>query len=241
MLEIVREIAADHGLSVEDSRLAVERAAGRVLQSVLRIDAYARFNDDSLSFYRFCPDRGEVPIRADHIRKKVVRRLRHEIGRLLASEEVAQDWSGVQWLVGSIVNGKIRGISPAGLLVTVALPSGEKFTALCPGHQLSVKDRPKYGAKWKFYVSRVSIKPGNPSRVEMVLSRTSKEFVVALLRERILFFQDELPRIRAVKRIPGNFTMIESSEQLDRTVVGLLAQELGEKIVFLGVRRGSRG
>jgi transcription antitermination factor NusA-like protein len=94
-----------------------------------------------------------------------------------------------------------------------------------------------YGHKWKWYCSRVSIKQVTPPRVEISLSRSSKEFVAGLLRDKVALVKEEVPVICATRRIPGQFTEIVTQSFIPHIALQAVANELGEKIIFRKERR----
>lgn len=231
MHRLIADIGKSHNLSAEDAAALVEIAAGRALSGVMDIDAYCRFRDGGIQFCRFCPDRGEVEIDARDLTRKVERRLAHEIRKMLAAEDVVQDFQQASRLLHKVVIGKIRSFNARNVFVEVDV-EGKKVVAVCPVHGLAASDVPQYGKRQKWYVSAVAVQPGTPPRLSVRLSRTSKEFVVALLRERVGLVSDQCLDFTATRRIPGQFTELHASCFIPHFALQSVARELGERIIF---------
>ncbi|MDA8417147.1 MAG: hypothetical protein M0Z78_08865 [Betaproteobacteria bacterium] len=231
MQRLISEIAEAHGLNFDTACSLVERAASSSLTAVMNIDAYARFDGEKLGFYRFDVDRGEVEIRANNIHKRVARRLRYEIDRLISSESAANDVEQARRLLYRIVIGRIRSFTPEGVHATVDLPNGGTVTAYCPAYAMSPKDAPQYGRRLSWYVSKVIVRTGRPPRIEMLLSRTSKEFVAGLIRGKAEFVHADL-NFKVTKRVPGLFVKIEASSFIPPNIIQTVALDLGERILI---------
>ena len=231
MHRLIADIGKSHNLSAEDAAALVEIAAGRALSDVMGIDAYARFSDGGIQFCRFCPDRGEVEIDARSLSRKVERRLAHEIRKMLAAEDIVQDFRRASRLLHKVVVGKIRSFNAQNVFVELGIDS-KKVVAVCPARGLMSGDVPQYGKRLKWYVSAVAVQPGMPPRLSIRLSRTSKEFVVALLREKAGLVSDQCLDFAATRRIPGQFTELAASCFVPHFALQSVARELGERIIF---------
>lgn len=228
MKSIISEIACKWDLPADVVASLAEQSFGQVLSATLGVDAYATWNGDCLSLWRFCPDRGQVPIREAAIHKKVQRRLRHELDRLLAGEAAQKDLQGVRMVLHTVVPGKIRAFGEKGVVVDLMLRSGSCITAFCPAHSLGFGDVPRYGKTMQWYVSAINLRKGN--RIEVILSRRSKEYVAGLVRSNAEKYGEKLCRFRITKRIPGQYVEIEADEALPRSVMLAASAELPEHI-----------
>jgi len=228
MQSLISEIAESHGLDFDTVCSLIERAASSSLSSSMKIDAYAHFDGEKLGLYRFDPNRGEVEIRANSIRKRVARRLRYEIDSLISSETAANDVEQARRLLHHIVVGRIRSFTSAGVNVMVDLPNGGAILAYCPSHGMLPKDVPQYGRRLSWYVSKVHVRTGKPPRIEMILSRTSKEFVAGLIRGKAEF---DL-KFTVTKRVPGLYSKIEARSFVPPNIIQTVALDLGERILI---------
>lgn len=239
MQNIISEIAEGRNLPVEAVAELAERAFSQALTATLGVDAYAAWDDEQLQLWRFCPDRGQVPIREASIRKKVVRRIRYELDRLLAGEVVRDELAELRRSLHSVVPGKIRAFSEKGVVVDLTLPRGGSVTAFCPAHSLGTGDLPKYGRTMLWYISSVSLRSGN--RVEVILSRRSKEYVAGLVKLNAEKYGVDLGRFRVTKRIPGKYVEIEAEQVLPQSVMLAVKSDLPEHVKVKHLKGSKHG
>lgn len=229
MQQLISDIAVAHGLDFEHAHCLIERAASNALSAIMQVDGYACLSDKALRFYRFDPDRGEVEIHADDLHRRVIRRLRYEIEQLISSEVAAGDLLRARRLLHKLVDGRVRAFSSSGVHASLDIPGGGTVTAFCPAHALHPKDALRYGVSLKWYVSRVNVRQGKPPRLDIMLSRKSKEFVACLLREKIELLQEHHD-FSVTRRIAGQFTEIETRSFIPPFAIQGVARELGERI-----------
>lgn len=228
MKSIISEIASKRDLPADVVANLAEQSLGQTLSATLGIDAYATWDAGCLLLWRFCPIRGQVPIMETAIRKKVLRRLSHDLDKMLAGEVAQKDLEGLRGVLHTVVPGKIRAFGEKGVVAELMLHSGRTITAFCPAHSLAFGDVPRYGRTMLWYVSAINMRRHN--RIEVVLSRRSKEYVAGLLRSKAEKYGEELCRFRVTKRIPGQYVEIEAEQALPQLVVLAARSELTEHI-----------
>lgn len=240
---IVDEISQEYSISSGTVKELIERATGECLSRSMGIDAYSRLDDEALRLWRFDEDRGEVPIKSDRIHRRLVRSLRASISRLVRAEAAVNELEVVKRLHHTAVEGVVQRVLPSGdVAVLIEVQQGREITAICPGHALTPSDFPvRVGQQKVWFVTMLELKAGSSPRLDMQLSRRSKELVGAMIRQQAALVTDREMQFSVIRRVPGQFTEIHIKTFIPHVAIKNVAVELGEKITFWkGVRHARK-
>lgn len=229
---IPAELLAKYGLRETDALDAIEVAIARALTVALKKNIVVRFND-KLEITAFS-HRGEpIDITPGQIDRKLRRHILHLVELELQKRQTARESDELEELRGKTLPGEIIRIAGNGTL-HVTLEFTDVFQQLslageCPLEQQPLHERGRYrlGEVREFYITSVLpiVANGQPAKVRIRLSRTSRELPALLLQERTGIYGIECRR-----RVAGGFSNIVTPARIPKEAINHVGKELGERL-----------
>jgi hypothetical protein len=234
---IPAELLQKYGLPERVTADAVEVAVARALSQAFGMDMLVRLEGslEVIAWRRDATDeRDLIRIEPAGLSKQLQRQVRHHVERELEKRQVLREWETLRALRGQVVFGETIRVKRDGCLM-VALGLEDTFRSLilvgeCPLRAQPPRERALYhtGDIRSFLVTSVlPVQARGRARVRILLSRSSKDLPVVLLRERA-----GQKDIRCRRRIAGAFSEIETRHWLPREAIQAVGRELGERIII---------